>query len=133
MLRKINIICVGSLKKEYLKSLEKEYLQNINLIKIKESNVNTESEEILNIINKKNNTYSVLFDLEGNELSERLVFNIKDKYNKNYNLCFIIGGSCGVNYNVKKYCDIVLKLSDLTYSHQIFRISAILAIRKFIS
>ena len=65
MLRKINLICVGNLKKEYLKNLERNYLSDINLIVIKESNKEIESNEILKILNRFKEKFFVLFDLKG--------------------------------------------------------------------
>lgn len=131
MLRKVTLICVGSLKKDYLKSLEKENSENINLIRINESNVESESNSILDILEKINNKYSILFDLDGSKLNNSINM-IINKYNKGENLCFIIGGSNGVSKKLKKYCDLNVKLSNLTYTHQIFKISAMIFIRKFI-
>ena len=132
MLRKVNLICVGSLKKDYLKSLEKEYIKNINLINIKESGLESESEEILRHLNKMNNRFSILFDLEGKKLCNNVINDIKENITKGNNVSFIIGGSNGVSNKLKKSCNLLLKLSDLTYTHQIFRISGILFIRKLI-
>lgn len=131
MLRKVNLICVGNLKKSYLKSLEEKYISNINLINIKESNKDNESEEILKVLNKYNNGFYVLFDLQGKE-SNKFTDELKDNYKLNKDIIFIIGGSYGVSLKLKKACHLVLKLSDLTYSHQIFRISSILFIREIL-
>ena len=131
MLRKINLICVGNLKKEYLKNLERNYLSDINLIVIKESNKEIESNEILKILNRFKEKFCVLFDLKG-KLANYYANRISNEFYKGLNVFFIVGGSYGVNYNLSKNCDLVLKISDFTYSHQIFRISSILFIRKII-
>lgn len=131
MLRKINLICVGSLKKSYLKNLEKKYGSNINLIEIRESEINKESEDIINILKNIKDNYSVLFDLNGFE-PKKILNKIRNNYFNNKNICFIIGGSNGVNSILKNYCDELLKLSDFTYNHQIFRICSMIFIREFI-
>ena len=131
MLRKVNLICVGNLKKPYLRYLEEKYISNINLINIKESNKNDESEEILKVLNRNSNGFYVLFDLQGKE-SNRFIEEIKNNYKLYKDMIFIIGGGNGVSLKLKKSCNLVLKLSDLTYSHQIFRISSILFIREIL-
>ncbi len=131
MLRKVNLICVGNLKKEYLRNLERNYLSDINLIVIKESNKEIESNEILKVLNRFKEKFCVLFDLKGKP-SNYYVNRISKEFYKGLNVFFIIGGSYGVNDNLSKNCDLVLKISDFTYSHQIFRISSILFIRKIL-
>lgn len=131
MLRKVNLICVGNLKKSYLKFLEKKYISNINLINVKDSNKNRESDDILKILNRYSNGFYILFDLEGKE-SNRFIEEIRDNYKSNRDIIFIIGGSYGVSLKLKKSCNLVLKLSDFTYSHQIFRISSVLFIREIL-
>ena len=41
--------------------------------------------------------------------------------NKNGTITFIIGGSNGVNKNVKEKCDKLLSFSKLTFPHGLFR------------
>lgn len=129
MLWQINLICVGKLKKKYLRNLEKKYLDNINLILVNENSVEVESNEIVDILNRYNNKFCVLFDLRGVILKKnnfRSLFRL-DEFK---NVFFIVGGSFGVSEYLVKNCDLVIKLSDFTYSHQIFRISSILFIKK---
>ena len=128
MLRKVTLICVGSLKKRYLKELERAYLDCIHLVTVKDSNINHESEEILKILNGSNNKFCVLFDLKGKRLEECLR-SIQNGYVTNENIFFIVGGSNGVNESLRRYCNVVVKLSNFTYSHQIFRISSLIFIR----
>lgn len=131
MLRKVTLICVGNLKKRYLKELEKVYLNNINLIVLKDSGVDFESREILKILENFNNKFCILFDLKGKKVREVLT-PIRSSFFGNENIFFIIGGSNGVNEALRRYCNLVVKLSDFTYSHQIFRISSLIFIRDFL-
>lgn len=132
MLRKINLICVGGLKKDYLKKLERFNLGNINLVIVEDSTSEVESKNILRILNKYKDKFCVLFDLKGK--SDKSTFNeILTKFNSTTNIFFIIGGSYGVGDELVRACDLLLKISDFTYSHQIFRITAILIIREIFS
>lgn len=132
MLRKINLICVGNLKKDYLKKLESRYINKINLITIDDSNLEIESKYILKILSGYRDKFCVLFDLNGK--SDKNIYNeILNIFDSGVELFFIVGGSCGVSNGLVKMCDLSLKVSDFTYSHQIFRISAILIINKIFS
>lgn len=131
MLRKINFICVGGLKKDYLRVLEDKFLGDINLIVVEESNLEVESNSIIKILDRYIDKYSILFDLKGG-YSNCIYDEILHQFNEGYELFFIVGGSNGVNDNLRRRCNLLLKLSDFTYSHQIFRITAIIAIRKIL-
>lgn len=129
MLRKINLVCVGTLKKDYLRNLDNKYRTSINLITIKESTINHESEAILNAINKVPKSNCILFDLDGKIIYE---VTCRDKLCNSLkgDIYFIIGGSDGVNDKVRSRCGTLIKLSDFTYTHQLFRVVALLFINK---
>lgn len=131
MLRKVNLICVGKLKKDYLKKLENANLDNINLIVIDDSNLEIESKNIIKVLDRYRYKFCVLFDLKGE--SNYDYNKILCKFNNGIDLFFIVGGSNGVSNELIKMCDLSLKISNFTYSHQIFRISAIIIIRKIFS
>ncbi len=122
MLRKINLVCVGTLKKDYLNNIVKKYSPSINILNIKDSDIKKESYEILKTIEKFSNC--ILFDLKGEipENKHRVYLNSVDE------VTFIIGGSDGVSEEVKKRCRFKLKLSDFTYTHQMFRITSLMFI-----
>ena len=129
MLRKVNLVCVGTLKKSYFKNLCEKLSYNINLIEVKESDCVRESFDILNILKKVPKAYSVLFDLDGFD-SKNVLHKIRSSYFSNKSVYFIIGGSNGVTPILKDYCDVLLKLSYLTYNHQIFRICSMIFINE---
>lgn len=125
MLRKVSLISVGTLK-DYFKKVEKCYKNKINFINIKESNRRLESSSILNIINKNKNSLYVLFDLNGTKnLNEINKFKNINKY-----IYFIIGGSEGVSDEIRYKCNYVIKLSDFTYPHQIFKLIVLQFVEK---
>lgn len=131
MLWEVTLICVGNLKKRYLKELEKMYVDNIRIINVKDSDSKNESKEILKILDRYVNKFCVLFDLNGDRVES--FSKLKDsKLLIDKSLFFIVGGSHGVSESLRKYCNKVIKLSDFTYSHQIFRISSLIFIRNIL-
>lgn len=125
MLREVSLISVGILK-DYFKKIENNYKGKINFINIKESNKRLESNSILNMINKNKNSLYVLFDLNGTKnLNE-----INKIKNINKHVYFIIGGSEGVCDEVRNKCNYVIKLSDFTYPHQIFKLITLQFVEK---
>jgi 23S rRNA (pseudouridine1915-N3)-methyltransferase len=136
---KINIIAVGKIKEKYLREAIDEYKKrltkfcSLNIIEINESVAKVENishikksleEEGQAIISKIKNEYVIVLDLDGKEhstieLSEKIK-NIALKGNSE--ITFIIGGSYGLNEDVKRKADLRLSFSKLTFPHQLFRV-----------
>lgn len=123
----IKIICTGKIKEKYLNDLINDYKTRINkyhkieIIELKDSDINHESEEILKVFNDKD--YNICMDIKGNKVSSielsKLITNI---FNNSYGtITFIIGGSEGISDNIKKLCNYKLSFSDLTFPHGLFR------------
>ncbi len=123
----IKIICVGKIKEKYLTDLINDYktriskYHKIEIIELKDNNIETESNEILKHINSKE--YNIYLDINGDVYNSIELSNmINDIFtNKNGTITFIIGGSNGVNKNVKEKCDKLLSFSKLTFPHGLFR------------
>ena len=122
----IRIICVGKLKEKYLVDACQEYINRIGkytkieVIELKDSNIEEEKDNILKHINKD---YIVTLDVEGNMLdSPTLANKIDNIYLTNSNITFIIGGSYGLHNDIKKLSDFSLSFSKLTFPHQLFRV-----------
>ncbi len=122
----IRIICVGKLKEKYLVDACQEYIKRIGkytkieVIELKDSNIEEEKDNILKHINKD---YIVTLDVEGNMLdSPTLANKIDNIYLTNSNITFIIGGSYGLHNDIKKLSDFSLSFSKLTFPHQLFRV-----------
>ena len=123
----IKIICVGKIKEKYLTDLIYDYktriskYHKIEIIELKDNNIETQSNEILKHINSKE--YNIYLDINGNACDSIELSNmINDIFtNKNGTITFIIGGSNGVNKNVKEKCDKLLSFSKLTFPHGLFR------------
>ena len=123
----IKILCVGKIKEDYLKELINDYQKRINIyhkleiIELKDSDIETESKEIIKNINEKD--YNILLDIKGKkynsiELSELINKTFINGYGT---ITFIIGASNGVTEEVKKKCNLLLSFSDLTFPHGLFR------------
>lgn len=104
---------------------------NLNIIELKEYNkednmnisIDKESQDILKQLSKTN-SYNILLDLNGKELSsEDMSEYIEDLKNKGTSsINFIIGGSNGVNKELKNSVDMKLKFSHFTFPHQLMRL-----------
>lgn len=134
---KINLICVGSLKEQYLKDAINEYKKRlsryakIEIFEIKESKVdesninkglNEEGENILKRI--KENDYLILSDLHGKEISsEEFSVLLSNLINKGVSpINFVIGGTYGLSDDLRKRSNDKICLSKLTFTHQMTRV-----------
>ena len=123
----IKIICVGKLKEKYLTDACLEYKKRISkyssieLIELKDSDIKKEKDEILKCIDKKD--YIITLEIEGNMLdSISLANKIDSIFLTNPNITFIIGGSNGLDDDIKKISNYALSFSKLTFPHQLFRV-----------
>ena len=136
----IKLVVVGKLKEKFHKDEVNEYLKRlskyakISLIevdeeKIKDNSSLKENEQILvkegnNILKQiKDNEYVFLLDLHGNEISSEEFATKVDSLTSSYStLTFVIGGSLGVSNDLRKRSNFKLKLSPMTFTHQMTRI-----------
>ena len=123
----IKIICVGKIKEKYLNEFIDDYKTRINayhkleIIELKDSNIETESKEILNKISDKD--FNIILDIKGKKY-DSIEFSklIENTFSKSYGtITFIIGASNGVTDEVKNKCDLRLSFSDMTFPHGVFR------------
>ena len=116
----IKIICVGKIKEKYLTDLIYDYktriskYQKIEIMELKDNNIEGESNEILNHLNNKD--YNILMDIHGKKINSVDLSNLIDS-----TITFIIGGSNGVNEAVKENVQMLLSFSDMTFPHGLFR------------
>lgn len=137
----INIICVGKLKEDYLRSACAEYQKRLGAfckLKITElapsrlpenpnesqisSALEEESKQILSKISPNEAVFAMC--IEGKMLSsEKLSEEIENFALKGFgNLCFIIGGSHGLSDKVKARANFRLSMSPMTFPHQLARV-----------
>ncbi len=129
----IKIICSGKIKENYLKDAIVEYSKRISkydkleIIELPDydydlkKTLQKEKENILKNINLKD--YNILLDLTGKSYNS---LELADKLDKiritNSNITFIIGGSYGVDEEIKKIVNERISFSKLTFPHQLFRV-----------
>ena len=123
----IKILCVGKIKEKYLNDFINDYktritkYSKIEIIELKDSDINKESEEILKNINEKD--FNIIMDINGKEIDSIELSNLIDKtFTSGYNtITFIIGASNGVTEEVKNKCNYRLSFSKITFPHVVFR------------
>ena len=130
----IKIICVGKIKEKFYKEALEEYQKRlskytkIKIIEVEDINLNNEElikqkekELILKYIEKKE--FIITLEIEGKELSStELSKKIEELETLNPNITFIIGGSYGLDDEIKKQSNFKLSFSKLTFPHQLFRV-----------
>ncbi len=135
------MICVGTLKEEYLKAGIKEYLKRLHafakveIVEIEEepAKKNPSVGEIARILDSeaqrilkafKTGSHLIALDIEGDQMtSESFAEMIEDigKYASS-NLVFVIGGSWGLADAIKNKCSRRVSFSRMTFPHQLMRL-----------
>ncbi len=122
----IKIICIGKLKKNYLKELCDDYklriskYHKIEIIELKDGKIEDETKSILKIF--KDSDYNIVMAIEGNKKNSLSFAKLIDeKFNKYGTITFIIGASNGISNTIKEKADLLLSFSDNTFPHGLFR------------
>lgn len=138
---KINIICVGNLKENYLKDAQQEYKKRISryakieIFEAEEAKISSFDNELL--INKtlveegknmmkiiKPSDFVFLIDLHGKEMDSVEFSKELDKAKdvSQSTIDFVIGGTLGLSDELRKRANKKVCLSKLTFPHQLTRI-----------
>ena len=123
----IKILCVGKIKERYLQDLINDYLKRISkyhkieIIELKDdSNYQKETSNLLEHIKKTD--YNIALDIKGKMIKSEEFASIIDKtFLTNSTITFIIGGSLGLNDEIKSKCQQIISFSHLTFPHGLFR------------
>ena len=129
---KIKIVCVGTIKEQFLKDAIEEYakrLQKYCKLEIvetkqgKSDNENAKTEEYEEI-RKNIEGYLCVFAIEGNSLtSNEFAKKISEIGVQGYSsITFVIGGSFGIDDRIKSQAKTLLSFSKMTFPHQLFRV-----------
>ncbi len=131
----IKILCVGKVKDEHLLALINDYKKRINkyhkleIVEVKDEPIKDDEKEVLDIeadrllakIDK--DEYVILVDLHGECIDSITLANKIDKlFISNSKLTFVIGGSLGFGEKIRQRANYKIKLSDLTFLHQMTRL-----------
>ncbi len=136
----IQIICIGKIKEDYLRSAVNEYSKRLSrfckleILELPDEKIpdklNTslaneiKQNECSNIIKHlKKSSYNIALDLSGKQLtSEQFSEKIENLSMTNSNITFIIGGSLGLTNELLNYCQEKLCFSKMTFPHQLIRV-----------
>ena len=136
----IKLVVVGKLKEKFHKDEVDEYLKRlsryakVSIIEVEEEKIKEKSslkENELILIKEGNNVlkhikdsdYMFLLDLHGKEISSEEFAKKMESISLEYsNVSFVIGGSLGVSEELRKRSNFKLKLSPMTFTHQMTRI-----------
>lgn len=131
----IKVICVGKIKNSNLKSLIDDYVSKINhyhkieVIEVKDEPIANNEDSVLNLEANRvldkidNDEYVFLLDLHGKEIeSVKFAEKIDKLFIDHSKICFVIGGSLGVGKSLIDRANFRLKLSDMTFLHQMTRL-----------
>lgn len=130
----IKIICLGKVKEKYLQDGIDEYIKRISkytqvkIIELEDEGIKDdkvalkkEKEKILKCLNTKD--YIIALDISGKEMTS---LEFADKIDKtliiNSDITFIIGGSYGLDEEIKSLSNYRLSFSKMTFPHQLFRL-----------
>ena len=138
---KIRIYCIGKLKEKYYVDAQNEYLKRlerfakIEIVEINDlpipMNASLKEEEILKdkefdlLLQKLDkNSYVIALDLHGKQYDSVRFSEKLDNLMTNSitNISFIIGGSLGWSKKMNEIAKDKLKLSEMTFTHQMTRI-----------
>lgn len=123
----IKILCVGKIKEDYLEKLIDDYKKRIGkyikieLVELKD--FVDYDKEINNLAkNIKKSDYNIGLDLSGKMFtSVEFAEKIDEILPRNSNITFIIGGSLGLNDEIRNLCDELISFSKMTFPHGLFR------------
>lgn len=135
----IKVVAIGKIKESFHREEITEFLKRlsryckIQVVEVDESKLKEENKKsIIQTLNKegegllkqiKNGDYVFLLDLHGNEMSsEEFACKIDNLISQGKNITFVIGGSYGLSDEVRKAADYLLKLSSMTFTHQMARV-----------
>ena len=123
----IKIICVGKIKEAFYRDAIAEYIKRMSkyhkleIIEVIDSNIKEEKELILKKIDRKD--FIITMEIEGKQISSVEFSELIDKTLMNYsNITFIIGGSDGLDSEIKELSNYKLSFSKMTFPHQLFRV-----------
>ena len=133
----ISIVAVGKIKEKSLSQLIEEYKKRIGayskneIIDVSdEPNDRLSDEKVKEIEGQriikqlKKDSYVILLSLKGKQM-DSIKFSREIEKINTYNsshITFVIGGSVGVSEQVEQRADLLLKLSEMTFPHNIARL-----------
>lgn len=134
---KVNVVAIGKVKEKYFLQGIEEYSKRLsrycdfNIIELMEENFNNVTEKLAQTIVKKEaerikphlKGYVFAMAIEGEKVSsKKLAEKFKELSAQGKEITFVIGGSYGLDDEIKRASDKLLSFSDLTFPHTLFRL-----------
>ncbi len=131
----IDVVTFGQVKEKYMIELINDYKKRIskfakiNFIELKDEPLRDSVNKVLEIEGAKleeiikNSKYIICLDIDGKNLSSEELANKIDEiatYNSN-KITFVIGGSYGIQQEIKNKCNFKLSFSKMTFPHQFMK------------
>ena len=128
-MKKVNLLCVGKIKENYLRDGINEYVKRLarfcafNEIQLPDVSGDNEVKAESDAILSKIKGFVILCDIGGNQLSSEEISKVMETaYQTNSEITFIIGGSKGVDERVRAKADVRLSFGKATFPHQLMRL-----------
>ena len=136
----IEILCVGKIKENYLKSAIDEYSKRLSrycklsIVELPDEKIPEKlNDNIINIIKTKESanikkhikkdSYIICLDLNGKEFSSiEFSKNLESLSLRTSHITFIIGGSLGLSTDLLKQANQKICFSKMTFPHQLIRV-----------
>ena len=131
----IKVIAVGKVKDRHLSASIEDYVKRISryhkieVIEVKDEPITDNEKAVLDKEGQRAlakidaNDYVILLDLHGKSIdSLSLAAKIDSLFNTHSKIAFVIGGSLGLSEELLRRADERIKLSDLTFLHQMTRL-----------
>ncbi len=129
-MRKAEIVCVGKIKEDYIRSGIADYSRRIGRyasfsvteIPDRPDSADAVREESAALMRRLDG-FVILLDLRGREISsEELSAEMEKAYLSHPKIQFVIGGSSGVDDSVRKRADVCVRFGRVTYPHMLMRL-----------
>lgn len=119
----VNVLCVGTLKEQYLRDAIKEYSKRISgyaRLVIRETK---NDRELIPLIKEKRG-YKIALCVEGVQMTSEALADKLDGLATSgiSDVTLVIGDSDGMGEDVKSLCDLRLSFSKMTFPHQLMRV-----------
>lgn len=130
----IKVLCIGKIKESFFKEAILEYqkrLSKYTKVEILEGSdydlgnpeLNKKQEKVFLLKNIREKDYVITLEIDGKEFSSTKFAQKLEEIQSNFsNITFVIGGSDGLDDEVKKRSNLRLSFSPMTFPHQLFRI-----------
>jgi len=128
---KIDIICVGKLKEDYLRAAATEYLKRltpyarVNVRELPEGTIAKEAADICKILETAGpQSRKIALAIDGTAVSSQKFAHQLENFaiNGASHFIFVIGGAEGLGDSVLAACHMRLSLSAMTFTHQMARV-----------